>query len=152
MKKLIITGLLLGLSSVAFADHEKPLGHHRDVAPAYKAPGFGQRPTEGFRRPMPAQWTSLSKSKKVRNKQTIAVNSRAAYSKLKLEAASGRTFIDKLVIVFGNGRTQVVELDKSLAMRGMPLFIDLQGQNRRISKVVVYGKSGRRASINVLAA
>jgi len=154
MKKLIVTGLVLGLSSAAFADHAKPLTHHRDVAPAYKGPGFQHqlRPADSLRRPQPMQWASLSTAKKISTKQTIAVNSRQAYSKLKLEAASGNTFIDKLVIVFGNGTRQVVELDKSLAMRGMPMFIDLEGQNRRISKVVVYGKSGRRASINVLAA
>lgn len=77
---------------------------------------------------------------------------RYALRMTKLEAAMGITFVDKLAIVFGNGRTQVVNLDKSLAMRGVPLVIDLDGQNRRISKVVVYGMSSRRASISILAA
>ena len=138
--KILTTALILGLSSAAFA------------APGYQAPQHAEhfRPG-GVHRPQ--AWTSLSTMSlsRFQSKQTINVAGRQAFSKLKLEAATGNTFIDKLVIVFGNGRTQTVDLDKNLAMRGAPLFIDLDGSNRRISKVVVYGKSGRRASINVLA-
>lgn len=135
--KLLTTALVLGLSSAAFA------------APGYQAPQHA----EHFRRPQLQSWTSLSTMSlsRFQSKQTINVAGRQAFSKLKIEAATGTTFIDKLVIVFGNGRTQVVNLDKNLAMRGAPLFVDLDGANRRISKVVVYGKSGRRGSISVAA-
>lgn len=154
--KILTAALVLGLSSVAFADHEKPLRNADDRA--YKAPlwkdGERDRGRPDVRRPlpMPVEWTTLSTAKKIQNKQTIAVNGRQAFSKLKLEASMGKTFIDKVVIVFGNGTRQVVDLDKSLAMREAPLLIDLEGKNRRVSKVVVYGKSGRRAAINLLAA
>jgi hypothetical protein len=139
------------MSSAAFAapGAEKPLRYEDSHADHF-------RPSreDGLRRPLPApmSWTSLSTVKRIQNKQTIAVGGRQAYSKLKLEASMGSTFIDKLVIVFGNGTRQVVELDKQLALRGAPLVIDLEGKNRRIAKVVVYGKSNRRAAINVLAA
>ena len=63
----------------------------------------------------------------------------------------GNTFVARLASGSGNGAEQVADLDKTRAMRGAPLFIDLDGANRRISKVVVYGKGGRRAAINVLA-
>jgi hypothetical protein len=137
--KLLTTALVLGLSSAAFA-----------------APGYQGAPTQhhfrdGMRRPAPVAWTSLSTVSRIQNKQTISVGGLKAFSKLKLEAAQGSTFVDKLVIVFGNGAKQTVNLDKNLAMRGAPLFIDLDGANRRITKVVVYGKSGRRAAINLSA-
>jgi hypothetical protein len=136
--KILTTALVLGLSSAAFA------------APGYQAPQHAQH-VGGMHRPQ--SWTSLStvSLSRLQGKQTINLSGRQAFSKLKVEAATGATFIDKLVIVFGNGRTQTVDLDKNLAMRGAPLFIDLEGANRRISKVVVYGKSGRRASISVSA-
>lgn len=141
--KILTTALVLGLSSAAFA------------APGYQAPQHAEhfRPGAGMHRPLPQSWTSLStlSLSRMQSKQTINVSGRQAFSKLKLEAARGNTFVDKLVIVFGNGTKQIVDLDKNLAMRGAPLFIDLDGANRRISKVVVYGKSGRRASINILA-
>jgi len=145
--KILTTALVLGLSSAAFAaPSEKPLYRADDHAEHFRGDNF-RRPA-----PMPLSWTSLSTVKRIQSKQTIAVGGYKAYSKLKLEASMGSTFIDKLVIVFGNGSKQVVELDKSLAMRGAPLVIDLEGKNRRIAKVVVYGKSNRRAAINLLAA
>ena len=138
--KLLTSALVLGLSSAAFA------------APGYQAPD-AHHFRQDFRRPAPIAWTSLStvSLSRIQSKQTIDVGGLKAYSKLKLEASRGSTFVDKLVIVFGNGAKQTVNLDKDLAMRGAPLFIDLDGANRRISKVVVYGKSGRRASISVMA-
>lgn len=149
--KILTSALVLGLSSAAFAaPGDKPLHDHSYQGDDHAEHFRGDRMRRPL--PMPVAWTSLSTVKRIQNKQTIAVGGRQAYSKLKLEAAMGSTFVDKLVIVFGNGTKQVINLDKSLAMRGAPLVIDLDGQNRRISKVVVYGKSNRRASINVLAA
>ncbi len=145
--KILTSALVLGLSSAAFAAPGDKPRHYGD---APHAEHF--RPGEGMRRPQPMSWTSLSTVKRIQHKQTITVGGRQAFSKLKLEAAMGSTFVDKLVIVFANGSRQLVELDKSLAMRGAPLVIDLDGQNRRITKVVVYGKSSRRASIHILAA
>ena len=137
MKKILTTALVLGLSSAAFA------------APG--APHYGNAPHATFHRPMPVTWSSLSSLSRIQGKQTINVGGLKAYSKLKLDATMGTTFIDKVVIVFGNGARQTVNLDKNLAARAMPLTIDLDGRNRRISKVVVYGKSSRRAVISVLA-
>ncbi len=137
MKKILTTALVLGLSSAAFA---APGGAH-----------YGNAPHGTFHRPMPATWSSLSTLSRIQGKQTINVRGLKAYSKLKLDATVGTTFIDKVVIVFGNGATQTVNLDKNLAARATPLLIDLDGRNRRISKVVVYGKSSRRAAISVLA-
>jgi hypothetical protein len=144
--KILTSALVLGLSSAAFAaPSDKPM-HYGDESASHSRPG------EGFHRPMPASWTSLSTVKRIQNKETIAVGGFKAYSKLKLEATMGTTFINKLVIVFANGARQTVDLDKSVAMRGAPLLIDLDGKNRRISKVVVYGQSNRRAAISLLAA
>lgn len=141
---LLTSALVLGMSSAAFA---APTNHEPVRAPY--APQL--RPHEDTRRPRSVTWTSLSKVSSLQRKQTIGVGGTQAYSKLKLEGARGNTFVDKLVIVFGNGARQVVELDQNVTASTAPLVIDLDGKNRRIAKVVVYGKSNRRAAINVLA-
>lgn len=158
MKKLIITSLVLGLSSTAaLADHAPvakglPYSHTLEHAKRDK-PNLGRFEDRGRRLP-PAvlPWKTLQSSKRIASKQTFDVGGRQAFSRLKLEAARGSTFIDKVVVVFGNGMRQVIELDKTLANRAAPMVIDLDGKHRRIAKVVVYGKSGRRAAINLLAA
>lgn len=150
MKKLIITGLVLGLSStaaLAAPAAKVPYGHTLQHAKPGNAK-FEERRLP----PALLQWKTLESSKRIASKQTFDVGGRQAFSRLKLEAARGSTFIDKVVIVFGNGMRQVVDLDKTIANRAAPLLIDLDGKNRRIAKVVVYGKSGRRAAINLLAA
>ena len=139
MFKGIITGLVLTLSTAAFA---APSDH------VYSPPadhGFKRRP------PMMKQWDTLSSSKRLAGRTLIRVNSSEAYSKLKIEANLGSTFVDKVLITFGNGQTQMVDLDKRLTAHA-PLLIDLDGYQRKITKVVLVGRSaGWRSSINVLA-
>jgi len=150
MKKLIITSLVLGLSSAAFAAPGSQGYNDRDR----------DRDEHGLRQPappqirdhrMPLRWMALSSNLRVSGKKAIAIRSQAVFSQLKLEAAAGSTFIDKVVITFGNGRSQTVNLDKWLTSR-TPLSIDLNGNLRKVTKVTVYGKGARRSSIKLLGA
>jgi hypothetical protein len=95
-------------------------------------------------------WQTLASSQRVLGRELIHVRSNAAFSKLEIEAAAGTTFVDKVRITFGNGRTQLVELDRRLSAR-QPLVIDLQGTSRKITKVEVIGSGAWRSAINVLA-
>ena len=140
MFKGIVTGLVLTLSSAAaLADHTEPT-----YAPNADH-SFKRRP------PMMKQWDTLSSAKRLSGRTLIRVGSSEAYSKLKIEANLGSTFVDKVLITFGNGQTQMVDLDKRLTAHA-PLLIDLDGYQRKITKVVLVGRSaGWRSSINVLA-
>jgi hypothetical protein len=145
MLKGIITGLVLTLSTAAFAAPTYDQAPARVYAPDHaRDHGFKRRP------PM-MHWQTLSSSKRLSGRTAIRVDSNATYSKLKIEAASGSSFVDKVLITFGNGQTQLVDLDKRLNASG-PLLIDLAGNQRKITKVVIVGRSaGWRSSINVLA-
>lgn len=155
----LVTTFVLGLSSVALAAPSAPARMPARPAPTKLAPAkIDHQAQMRPMRPMvkPVKWTSLSSSSRLAasrfatSKAQIHVRSKAAYSTVKLEAKAGSTFIDKVVITFGNGRSQTVELDKTLTARS-PLLIDLNGESRFITKIVVHGKGGPRAAFNVLA-
>lgn len=162
----LVTTFLLGLSSVALAAPSTAPGRGEwKPAPTVIDHRGPQKPTppaldhRAPQRPMvkPMRWTSLSStsklgaSRRATSKAQINVRSKAAFSTIKLEAKAGATFVDKVVITFGNGRSQTVELDKNLTARS-PLVIDLDGEQRFITKIVVVGKGGVRSAFSVLAA
>ena len=141
MKKIAVlaTSLVLGLSSVAFAK-PAPL-----PAPA-PAPAPYHDHDQGWHRPMPMpEWTLLASSASLnrRGRALIDVNSNARFTKLKLEATSA-LMIDKVVVTFTNGKTQVIELDKRLGRFQPGLVLDLEGsRGRKIDKIMVVGKGTR---------
>ena len=160
----LVTAFLLGLSSVALAAPTAPGRGAWKPAPTvidHRGPWKPTPPAidhRALQRPIvqPVRWTPLSSASKLgmsrfaTSKAQINVRSKAAYSTVKLEAKAGSTFVDKVVITFGNGRSQTVELDRTLSARS-PLVIDLNGDKRFITKIVVYGKGGLRSSFSVLA-
>jgi len=88
----------------------------------------------------------------MRGRDFIDVGSGARYSKLKLEASGrGSVHIEKLVIVFGNGQRQVVNLDQRLSRRSGAAMIDIEGRSRHIDKILVMGRGGFRASYTLSA-
>jgi hypothetical protein len=146
----IVASLVLGISSVAAAAPHAPAVHRNPVAAARFAPSM-VRPL-----PSPTRWTLLDTSKPSRfGRMVIDVNSRARFSKLKLEATRGVASIDKVMLTYANGRTQTVEVDKRIGGYGAQSFsiIELDGRNaRQISKIVILSKSGTRASYSISAA
>jgi hypothetical protein len=101
--------------------------------------------------PMRARWTTLASAERLMTgRDAVRLATPVQARQLKLEANSGSTFVDKVIITFANGRTQTVQLGQRLG-QSAPVTIDLQGQSRMVSKIVVMGRGGRRASYNVLA-
>ena len=82
---------------------------------------------------------------------TIDVSSQRRFTKLSLDAKSS-LFVDKVLIVFGNGERQVVEVNKRLGNYSAPLMIDLAGNTRKIDKVMVLGRGTRFRSSFALKA
>jgi len=163
----LVTTLFLGASSAAMAapdapyarDHRAPIEQPdvRDHRAPIEQPDVRdhrepiERPSRPYRPTMPS-WTALStNSSLLRGRDRIEVNTRARFSKLKLEASRGSMFIDKVVITFANGERQVVELAKMIGQRSGAMLIDLDGRSRQITKIVVSGKGGFRSNYSLLA-
>lgn len=157
--KALITTLVLGSSSIALAapTYAPPAAptvrDHRHMpapAPAPVAPrlGFGwQKP---FARPV-----LLANDKRVNGWSSINVaQGTRMFTKLQLKAQNGRTDLDRVLITFGNGQRQVVQLAgkrDGIVTANKSLTIDLNGGARQIKSVMLIGNSGRRASIDVVA-
>jgi hypothetical protein len=76
------------------------------------------------------------------------------FTKLELKAQNGRTDLDRVLITFGNGQRQIVQLNgrrDGIVTSNKPLTIDLDGGARHIKSVMLIGNSGRRASIDIVA-
>ncbi len=147
--KALITTLVLGSSSVALAapavrDHRPPAG--AVLAQAHVQPAPWNRPA-----PRPMYPVTLASAQKLSGREVIRVSpSQRAFTKLELRSNTGRTKLDKVMITFANGRTQLIDCNKLLT--GSERFsIDLKGNARNIKSIVLVGSSGRRASIDVLA-
>lgn len=133
----LITTLLLGSSSVALAapttrDHRR--APRADVVHDVLA-------------------VMLADNVKVSGRTVIKVPAmKRQFKRLELRSEQGRTAVDRVIVHFGNGTSQTVERNAFLAgddSRG--LVIDLRGNTRTITKLVVVGASGRRGAIDILA-
>ena len=159
MKKIaaLVTTLILGASSAALAAPgwaDNSYGPANDRMPDRSGERMPDRAQFGrpFRPTIP-QWTTLESSGSLaRGRDFINVSTSARFSKLKLEATGrGSIYIDKLVIVFGNGQKQVVNVDKRLNGRSGATVIDVDGRARNIDKVMVLGRGGYRATYSLTA-
>lgn len=163
--KALITTLVLGSSSLAFADHYEgsyapapeqataPAVRDHRMLPPTPAPvqsGYGYGYGYGWHKPA-LQPVLLADNARVAGRALINVPaSTRAFTKLELKSNSGRTSIDRVVIVFGNGQRQVARLGSIVNGKGS-LTIDLDGGARNIKSIMLIGNSARRGSIDVLA-
>lgn len=171
--KALITTLILGSSSVALADtqirdHRTPT--HTIATTTVVAPApVVTKPTlvvtnrldgrvDGrwniVRRRQPLTYVSLANNLALDGRANIALKpTKRQFSKLELRAeGNGRTRV-KVIVFFGNGRTQTIDLDAKLhSKKQRAISIDLKGDTRNIERVILVGKSnGRNASVDVLA-
>jgi hypothetical protein len=133
--KAIVATLVLGSSSLAVA--APVVRDHRDH-------------TSYFRPAPRPRAIVLAQATRLQGRDVIRVTDQRAFTKLELRSQSGRTQLDKVLITFGNGQSQVIDCNKTLT--GSESFsIDLVGNARNIKKLVLVGKSGRRAALDVIA-
>lgn len=141
--KAIVTTLILGSSSLALAAPNVRDHRDEDRVSQFQSP---YRPAP---RPM-IRPVLLANDARVQGRDVIRVSDTRAFTKLELRSQAGRTQLDKVLITFGNGQSQVIDCNKTLS--GSESFsIDLAGNARNIKKIVLVGKSGRRAALDVIA-
>ncbi len=171
IKALLTTALLLGTSSLALArpatladgqvrDHRTPTvlaAPPIQVAQAPR-PAYGRdlrddrRDRRDGRFQRQAAPVVLSSAARLdRGRAVIALPQTRPLRSLTLQATGGTTKIRTVEITFANGRTQLVQANVTLA--GAATYaIDLPGDMRQVTSLTVLGKSGRRASFQVLGA
>lgn len=123
--KALITTLVLGTSSVAMADTS--LSFHAEGSwglPQVSAPVVRDHraPTIGYQQPAPAfargTWISLAEPMTLRRGgATIDLSSRARLNQIRLQSASGSSFIGTVTVQFVGGASQVVTLNQWLDAR-----------------------------------
>lgn len=162
IKALLTTALLLGTSSLALArpatladgqvrDHRTPTvlaSPPIQVAQAPR-PAYDRRGGRFERQARPVVLSSAASLD--RGRAVIALPPTRPLRSLTLQATGGKTKIRTVEITFANGRTQRVAVNVTLT--GSATYaIDLTGDMRQVTSLTVLGKSGRRASFQVLGA
>jgi hypothetical protein len=152
-KALLATLLVIGSSTAALAD--PIVRDHRDSDDAQAQTvrdhrdADGDRDGDSWKKPV---FTVLSSFDRLANGRSVTrINSWRKYSKLELQATKGQTEVEKVMIKFANGRSEVVMPDQKLTPGSPCLTIDLQGSSR-ITRITVLGHANRRASFEILAA
>ncbi len=157
--KALVTMLVLGSSSLAVADHASPtVRDHRSpkVLPAPMPakplpPPIQAKPAQQFGFAWTQRPVLLANNTHLAGRALVQVPARTRpFTKLELRANNGRTNIQSVQIVFGNGQRQIVRVGKAVNAK-KPLTIDLAGNVRNIKSVTLIGNSLRRATIDVLA-
>ena len=158
--KALITTIVLGSSSLALAApaYQTPVAaptvrDHRMPAPVpAPAPQYGYG--HGWQKPV-ARPVLLANDTRVNGRSNISVSQTTrTFTKLELKAQSGRTDLDRVLITFGNGQRQIVQLNGKLSgnlTANKSLTIDLDGGARYIKSITLIGNSARRSSIDVVA-
>jgi hypothetical protein len=132
--KAVLVTLILGSSSLAFADHL-----------SYKEPTVRDH-RWGYERPV-----LLANDTHLMGRAFIKVTpSTRPFTKLELRSNNGRTSISKVIVELGNGQRQIVAFGKVVSGK-QSLTIDLPGNARYIKSVMLLGDSRGRATLDVLA-
>ena len=125
--KALVTALVLGSSSIAMA------------APSFRPEIRDHRP-QRFER-----WSLLASGSLIRGRETVRVNATDKLDKLKIELVVGARssmFVDKLVLTYGNGRSQTIEVNKWLTARDTSAIVDINGNGRarKLKSITVIGQ------------
>jgi hypothetical protein len=126
-------------ADIRFAPVARPAMPVRPMPPVYQPPVYAP--------------VTLADNTQLNGRELIRVaQGSRTFSKLELRAEQGKTTVDKVIVTFGNGRSQTFELDTKLSKKQPTISLDLNGQSRSIQRIVLVGKSnGRNASLDVIA-
>jgi hypothetical protein len=127
IKSLLLTVGVLGSSTAALADWQ------------YRPARVERRTTS---------WMPLTSIE--RTGGVFDVSARQRFGQLRLQNQTGRTFVRTIEIVYGNGERRCIEVNRVLNGNHDMVNIDLD-QSRRISQVIVDGRSGRRGTFQLYA-
>jgi hypothetical protein len=148
--KDILLGLgILGSSTIALADAPLRGSWSRRDNVVYRQPAITQYRDVTYR---PTTWQALTAAERLdRRGDMFDLQGRARFSQLRLQNQAGRTHVRQIEIVFADGTTQRVRVNRALAGNHDMINIDLDGDARRIDKIFVDGRSARAGSYQLYA-
>ena len=85
-------------------------------------------------------WVPLSASQPTRGGLAFDVSDAGTFTQLRLQTETGRARVDRLIVQFADGSDQVVSVNRALTGY---MDIPLDGNNRRIDRILVTGATGR---------
>ena len=118
---------------------------------------WGRERYEGYenshvRRDFRGRWTPLAQGYSARTeRQFINVGGQGRFRKIRIEGVRGEPMILKVGIEFLDKTTQAVDYRETLP-RGTGEVIDLNGDTRRINRIIVYTDPHSRGSYSVYGA
>jgi hypothetical protein len=127
--------------SYARLDHRQPLDRGRRL---------GVRDDFGPRR-YRQTWVPLSASLELGRfgRGAIDVYDPNTFTQLRVQTASGVARIDRVIIEFADGTAQVADVRRVLDGRNDRLEVELDGNNRRIARVLVSGDDAHCGALQV---
>ena len=154
MLKAIIATLVIGASGVAVADPGPSVTFHGEARGDAR---WGTQPDQTYqrdhRRPYWRNntWVSLTSPVQLdRGRTVIDVEQRRPFQQLRLQQTTlGMSFIERVVVRFDNGERQIINVNQRLSSRNPMINLDLDGQMRRVDKIIVMGDSRRGGAIQV---
>ena len=158
IKTALVTALLAS-SSVAFADTgvsfsaSAQYSYGTPTAPMIRDHRTTQLPAPVYTMPPPkaATWSLLSSSLQLRDgMDVINVQGRQSVSQLRLEAISGNSQIDRVMVRFMDHTRQVISVRNVLSNQSPMMQLDLQANSSGVESITIIGHGGRRASYQVL--
>ena len=91
------------------------------------------------------RWAQLVRANSASGRREFMINARNRYRAFRLESLRGEPMISKIAVNFADGSTQVIQINGSLPA-GSGEFIDLQGRERRVARIVVYADPSSRGA------
>ena len=154
IKSILAAALVIGSSSLALAQPVAQGGvtvqSSADIRD-HRAPDFYRpivRPLPVVRPPMQRMLADDTKINNWTGRDTLTFARPLALQSIKLTGETGKTSVSQVAIKFANGRTQLIQENQLLTKNGC-IDIDLNGNVRNVTGIVIYGKSGARASFDV---
>lgn len=149
MKKLtaLITSIVLGASATAMA---RPVRLGDDHWRERQELRIDQERFTGERHYRPT-WTALSGATRLEDGRDVIVvgGQQGRFTQLRFQTTQGATLIDRVFIRFSDGRWQTADLGAELSPRNPMVELPLDGDRKRIDRIIVLGDAGGRASYQI---
>jgi hypothetical protein len=153
IKPILVTLGILGTTSLAIAD--PGVRGYRDDSHRDNSYGdHGRRDRyDGYRhRPRPSSWIPLTSHVDLDRRIVADVSSHQRFERLRIQNHHGRSVVRAIIVQFANGQRQRIPVHQVLAGPRAMVNVELAGAGaRRIDRVVVLGRSGHDAALQLYA-
>jgi hypothetical protein len=152
MKRIaFFTAAVMAFSTAAIAQ-PRVIARPGEVSVQWNRERYNGYDHSHWRKDFKGRWTPLAQGYSARTeRQFINVGGQGRFSKLRIEGVRGEPVILKIAIEFGDKTGQAVDYREALPA-GTGEVIDLNGDTRKINRIIVYTDPHSRGSYSVYGA